>query len=285
MKGRTGTLCLAIALAVGTAAAQQPSRTPNAADMYCSGVVTTERVARDAYLISGEESNYKITFAQRDLVYINLGSGKGTKVGDEFLVMRPVHEHLRQKWFTWQTSLLRAMGQTYADLGRIRVMHVDAKAATAEVVYACDYLQRGDLIQPFVDRPAPPYKEAATFDRFAPASGRKTAMVVTTKGFGQVVGRHDIVYVNLGSGQGVKVGDYFRVFRYQGAHAEVAPQTYGMAYKLYGFGSTPQAYKWDDLPREILGEGIVVRVGPNSSTVAITLSSRAIYAGDYVEIE
>ncbi len=123
------------------------------------------------------------------------------------------------------------------------------------------------------------------FDRFAPVNGKPLAMVVTTKNFGQLAGTNTIVYVNLGGAQGVKVGDYFRIFRYQGTHNETIFQTYGMAYKLYGFGSAPQRYKWDNLPREILGEGIVLRISPNSSTVMITLSQRDIYVGDYVELE
>jgi hypothetical protein len=54
---------------------------------------------------------------------------------------------------------------------------------------------------------------------------------------------------------------------------------------MYGFGSAPQRYSWNDLPREILGEGIVCTVSRNSSTVMITFSSSEIYAGDYIEIE
>ena len=110
-------------------------------------------------------------------------------------------------------------------------------------------------------------------------------MVVTTKNFGQVAGTQGIVYVNLGAAQGVKVGDYVRVFRHQGTRAESAYQTSGTAYKMYGFGSAPQIYKSDDLPREILGEGIVLRVSPNASTVLVTLSLREIYVGDYIELE
>jgi len=45
-------------------------------------------------------------------------------------------------------------------------------------------------------------------------------MVVAGKDYGQVFGKLSAVYVNLGSGQGVKVGDYFRIFRYQGSMAE-----------------------------------------------------------------
>jgi hypothetical protein len=285
MRARIGTLGFIIVLAATAALAQQPARTPYIGDVYCSGVVTTDAVPRDSYLISGEQSNTRITFGQGDLVYLNRGSGQGVKVGDEFLVSREVREPLDRTWFAWQTTLLRAMGKTYADLGRVRVVHVQPKVSVAQVVYSCEYMQRGDLLRPFTERPAPPFKENANFDRFAAPSGHKVAMVVTTKGFGQLSGTNGIVYVNLGSAQGVKVGDYFRVFRYQGTHLEVAPQPYGYAYRIYGFGSTPQAYRWDDLPREILGEGIVLRVSPNASTVMITLSLREIYVGDYVEIQ
>jgi len=35
----------------------------------------------------------------------------------------------------------------------------------------------------------------------------------------------------------------------------------------------------------VLGEGIVINVSGNSSTMFVTYSSSQIYAGDYVEIE
>ncbi len=59
----------------------------------------------------------------------------------------------------------------------------------------------------------------------------------------------------------------------------------GYQYKLYGFGSAPQRYEWNDLPREVLGEGIVLSVSRNSSTIMITFTNIEVYAGDYVEIE
>jgi hypothetical protein len=63
------------------------------------------------------------------------------------------------------------------------------------------------------------------------------------------------------------------------------PQTKDYQFMMYGFGSAPARYQWNDLPREILGEGIVFNVSRNSSTIMITFSSAEIYAGDYVEIE
>ncbi len=285
MRAKLLFLSLAILLATGIAAAQSASRKPTTADIYCSGMVTVEKVARDAYLISGEQSNYKFTFAEGDIVYINRGSGQGVKVGDEFLVMRPVKDALELPWAKWQNRLLRAMGTEYADLGRLRVIHVQPNVAIAQIAASCNYMQRGDIVQPFVERPVPEVREATNFDHFAPLSGKSVGMVVQTMNFGQLAGMHSIAYVNLGAGQSVKVGDYIRIFRYQSVNPETAYQTAGMAHKTWGFGSTPTRYKWDDLPREILGEGVVLRTTPNASTVLITFSLREVYAGDYIEIQ
>src|SRR2546428_11988828 len=94
MRPKIGYLVLGLALAVA-AAAQQPPKAPNNDDIYCSGMVTQEPVPHDTYMISGEQSNYKVTFGQGDLVYINKGSDQGAKVGAEFLGMRPGMVHLR----------------------------------------------------------------------------------------------------------------------------------------------------------------------------------------------
>jgi hypothetical protein len=109
--------------------------------------------------------------------------------------------------------------------------------------------------------------------------------VVAGLDFTDLFGKFQTIYVNLGTKQGVKVGDYFRVFRYQGTNVETVPQAKDYQYTMYGFGSAPQRYSWNDLPREVLGEGIVINVSGNSSTMLITYSTIEIYAGDYVEIE
>lgn len=265
--------------------AQQTVTAPRDHDVYCAGMVTTAKVPSDTYVISGVESSSRAVFRQGDLVYINRGAKQGVQVGSEFMVSRPVKEQLDAQWFVWQKSLLRAMGTTYADIGRLRVVHVDENMSTAEITDFCDYMQRGDIVQPFVPRPAPNYKPAAKLDIFAPPAGKEMAMIVTTRGFGQSAYTGKIVYVNLGSGQGVKVGDYYRIFRYQGDHHAAVYQTKGEATSVYGLGTAPGNWQWMDLPREVLGEGMVLSVSPNASTVLITDSMREIYPGDYAEIE
>jgi hypothetical protein len=277
---------LGIALCTATAGAQQYSRTtPTQADIACSGLITDQSVPYDTYLISGEDSRLKSTFSDQDFIYINQGSEHGVKVGDLFDVVRPITDEMAQTtWFRYQAMLTRAMGTRYADIGRLRVIHVDAKTSTAQIDVGCDLMERGDIVLRSAARPIPQFHDAK-LDLFAPASGKKTGMVVTAKDFSVLTGPGTIIYVNLGSSQGVRIGDYFRVFRYQGTHLESMYQTKDMAFRLYGYGSTPVAYEWDNLPRQILGEGIVLRTGPNSSTVLLTNVRKDTYIGDYVELE
>ena len=180
------------------------------------------------------------------------------------------------------------MGTVWEDEGRVKVLVVRPDVSIGQVEHACDYVQRGDILLPFTERPAPPLKSEANFDRFAPANGKPMAMVITGKKFQQQVGNEDIIYVNLGNAQGVKVGDYFRIFRYQGTQHETDYQTPRYAFDMefhsavpdagiYGFGSVPKKYNWSNVPREDMGEGVVLRTGPNSATVLITFCLREIF--------
>ena len=291
MRTRIAALSLMAMLGAAAVSAQEIRTAPKvitAPDynmVNCSGFVTDQKVSEEFRLVSGEQSNYKLTFTGSDYVYINRGQDKGVRVGDRFFVVRADDYVGRTQWFKCQDKLMRAMGTQYIDAGQVRVVNVQPKVAIAQIIFSCDYMQRGDIVLPYQERPIPPFKEAATFDHFAPVSGKPMAMVVAGKDHSAALGKNSTVYINLGSNQGVKTGDYFRIFRYQGSTAETVPQTKDYQFTMYGFGSAPQRYSWNDLPREILGEGIVFSVSRNSSTVMITVSSSEIYAGDYVEIE
>ncbi|HXO04111.1 MAG TPA: hypothetical protein VN884_00615 [Candidatus Sulfotelmatobacter sp.] len=290
MRGKIVLAGLILSLS-GVAATAQQATAPIQNDLYCSGVVSSEAVPRDTYVITGEGSNTKITFQEGDYVFVNKGASQGVKVGDEFSAIRHTEDYTKTEWTKWQFLILRKMGTLWEDEGRVRVVVVHPDNSVAQVEKSCNYLQRGDILLPFAERPAPPLKTEEKFDRFAPPSGKATAMIITGKGYLSELGSNDIFYVNLGAAQGVKVGDYFRIFRYTGTEHEAAYQTKRFAFDadswagVYGYGSVPKKYKWDNTPREVIGEGIVVRTSPNSSSVLLTFGLREAYAGDYIEIE
>src|SRR5690348_7719095 len=145
-------LGLGLSLIAGVASAQQ---SPTEADMYCSGVATTQAGPGDTYLISGENASYRTVYEQLDRVYINRGADQGVKVGARFELLRPVSDQMIVKWFAWQPQLAAAMGPVYAALGRLRVVNVLAKTTIAEVEMSCEEMQRGDIVRPFTPRMAP----------------------------------------------------------------------------------------------------------------------------------
>jgi hypothetical protein len=267
-------------------AAVPSAKQPDPSYVYCAGFVSDTKVPDEIRVISGEQSNYKIDFARGDYVYINRGEDKGVKVGDRFAVVRAEGDPANE-WFVGQFKLMKAVGAIYRDLGHVQVVNVQPKVSIAQVTFSCDNMHRGDVALPFEERPTPPFKEAAPFDHFAPVSGKPVGTVISSFDYDQLLGRGNTMYVNLGASKGVKVGDYMRVFRYQGTTTEYALSTLpkGYQYKIYGFGGTPERYEWKDLPREVLGEGIVLNVTRNAATVLVTYNTAEMYAGDYVEIE
>ena len=291
MRANLAALCLAAFAGAGVCYGQSAPTTggstlqPGYTTIYCSGFVKDTRLPNDLYVISGEQAGYKIVYAQGENVYINRGSDNGVRIGDRFMVVRETGDPMPVDWFKGQSKIANAMGNLYADIGQLRVVSVLQKTSVAEVVFSCKDVTRGDIVRPFEERPAPPYKEIGAFDHFAPVSGKPVGTVVTSSTFQQSQGQGSTMYVNLGAAQGVKVGDYMRLFRYPGRDIEMVPQSKGYAYQIYGFGSTPARYEWKDLPREVLGEGIVLNASRNAATVFVTFSSVEIYAGDNVEIE
>jgi hypothetical protein len=286
MRAKLAALCTIVFASAGICSAQSAASTQAGySTVYCSGFVTDQKVPDATRVVSSEQSNIKLIFARGDYVTINRGQDKGVRVGDRYSVVRPETDPAEVNWFKWQAKLMKAMGTHYLDAGQLRVVNVQAKTAIAEVTLSCDYMQRGDIALPFQERPEPAFKDAATFDHFAPISGKPVAMIVQSRDYQQSAGQGNTVYVNLGTEKGVKVGDFFRIFRYQGTLAELSPQTKDFQDRLYGFGSSPSRYRWNDLPREVLGEGVVINVSRNASTVFVTFSSADVYAGDYVEVE
>ena len=290
---RPNSLFLAAFVLMGAAfSAQAQDVRPSPEAIYCAGVFTNQDVPHDTVVITGESSERRLTYTIGNMVYLNKGADDGAKVGDEFSLVRPVEDSLEMQWTKWQHDIIHGMGTLWADEGRVRIVEVQHKVSIAVIERMCDMVQRGDIAVPFAEQIPPVLKPVGQFDRFAPPDGKASAMIMTGKNFRNQFGNNDVVYVNLGNAQGVRAGQYFRIFRYTGTEHETAYQTPRFAFDLqyahspaYGFGAAPSKYDWTNTPREVLGEGIVLRTGPNSSTILVTFATRELYSGDYVELE
>ncbi|MBV9888019.1 MAG: hypothetical protein JO119_15855 [Acidobacteria bacterium] len=291
MRAKLAAFCVSILASAGVCAAQTPSGTnPNGqvdyTKVYCSGFVSDPKVPDDIRVISGEQSSYKIIFSRGDYVYMNRGAQQGVKPGDVYSIVRPDRDTANE-WFYGQDKATKRIGVLYRDIGQVRIVNVQPEASVAEILFSCNYMQRGDVARPFVERPIPPYKDASKFDIFAPVSGKPVGRVLSAYDWHQALGAGITAYVNVGASKGVKVGDYLRIFRYQTSKDDVSATAgeHDMQYRVFGFGSAPKKYAGKDLPREILGEGIVLNVTKDAATVLVTYGREEAYAGDFVEVE
>ena len=95
------------------------------------------------------------------------------KVGDEFSVVRPVKDSIKIEWTKWQDAILKKWARSGRMKARVKVVVARTDVSVAQIEHSCDFMQRGDIVLPFTERPAPPLKTGDNFDRFAPRTASR----------------------------------------------------------------------------------------------------------------
>lgn len=244
-------------------------------DLYCAGFFSAEPVQQKAILVGGEESETKALFSDRDVIYLNQGTSAGIKAGDELQVVRLIKDFA--KWGTefGPAKSAQKYGYYYQDLGRVRVLLSQEKAATAEIIFACEEILVGDLVTAGEERVSPLKRPEISFDKFAAPNNNTSGRIFMSKEFRRLLGNGHIVYLDAGGKQNVQVGDHFRIIR----------RFNKATISLFNRGDYTKNKETFDSLRKVIGQAVVLRVEPNVSTVMITHSTESIAVGDGVEKE
>jgi len=271
-------------------------QTPTAADIYCAGFLTKDRVPDANYVNGGLETPSSTKFEIGELVYL---AGSGYQAGQLYSIVRELRDINEYEIYPGQRKILAAAGRPYGEIGRVRIVDTRSHSAIAQVEFSCDPINPGDVVMPFVEKPPVTFHVPGHFDRFAPPNGKLSGRIVLGKDFDGVMGTGMKLYMNMGSNQGVKVGDYFRVVRSYAAtlqdpvdslsfkaqtseDTQVRPPTF----EAKGFTKTkgPNIHV-GDLPRRAVGEVVVLNVTPTASSAMIVFALEDVYAGDTVELD
>jgi hypothetical protein len=259
---------------------------PTYSDLYCAGFITPERISDDVFVAGGWASPHQTRFVEREYLYLK---GSSFEVGSRYTILRRLRDPNRHEPFPGQRMLVRKAGQPYAELGRVRVIGMKGNIGITEVEFSCSDLVPGDLAVPFAEKPQINFRRATAFDRFAHPNGKLTGRIVMAQGFDSMVGAGRTVYLNVGSNDGVRTGDYFRAFRtYDLVRKHEADSLSFHATTTEDTQKEPRRFptsKLEDFPRISLGEMVVMHVTPTSSTALMTLSIEDIQVGDGVELE
>jgi hypothetical protein len=287
-----------------------PTAAARDSELYCAGYIEHAPNYSALEIVGGEEEQEQYVYSSGDYVYIRGGARQAVRVGDEFTVVRPRGQ--------FKSKLSRKdgwLGVYTQEVGRLRVTEVRDEVSVALVAQSCDTLLLGDLLRHAPRRTAPVVETADEFDRFAEPAGKPVGRIVAARDFREMIARDQIVYVDLGAEDDVRVGDRLTVFRPVGKGGvtrfrenEVTPAgSYGYESEVFRGGqmsnqaprvqypprdtvkgpirTTAQVKdRRPPLPRKNVGELVVLNVQRRTATAIITRAVQEIHTGDYVEV-
>ena len=269
---------------------------PTYADIYCAGFINRQTLPDANFVAGGLETPQTTKFVKGDVVYLR---GSGYSVGAEYEIIRALRDVNEYEMFVGQKKLLKATGQPYGEVGRVRVIDTRSKTAVAEVEYSCDPINPGDTAIPFAEKTMVSFHPPLRFDRFLPTGSKISGRIVMGKDFDSTLGTGQKLYFNVGSNQGVKVGDYFRAVR--NYEADLKDPVDSLSFKAAISEDTQKKMPsfdpglWQrsngpvihvrDLPRRAIGEIVVIGTTPTTSTGMIVFAMEDVHAGDGVELD
>jgi hypothetical protein len=269
---------------------------PTYADIYCAGFINRQTLPDAHFIAGGLDTPATTKFVRGDVVYLK---GSGYTTGAEYEIIRALRDINEYEMFPGQAKLLKATGQPYEEVGRVRVIDTRSKVAVAQVEYSCDPINPGDTAIPFAEKQTVSFHPPLRFDRFLPTGSKVSGRIVMGKDFDSELGTGHKVYFNVGANQGVKVGDYFRAVR--NYEADLRDPVDSLSFRasvnedtqkkqpsfdpgLFERGNGPVIHV-RDLPRRAVGEIVVIGTTPTTSTGMIVFAMEDVHAGDGVELD
>lgn len=280
----------------------EPRRAPTVkpVDLYCSGFVTTRNVGADGSKVIGRvPPGEGLLFAEGGYLYVSRGSDAGVAPGDILNVVRATRQVRSPR------SGVGSLGRHYLELGQMRAVIVQPSFSLARIVHSCGEITVGDIVTDFEPIEFPELPPNRPFSPFMASTGGTTGAVALTRDIMQIIGNSAlggstiiagyrkgmledgplrgvlggmaaegrIVYLDVGTSDGIETGDIFLVYR-------------PMEVDGNGGGQIPIPGEARDLladERYVFGEVVVVKVEERASTALVTFSSDGISPGDLVE--
>jgi hypothetical protein len=269
---------------------------PTKADLYCAGFIGNHVASQSKFVAGGWDSPFTTQYANGEPIFLN---GKDYQLGQEYSVIREVIDPNRYEMYTGQWAAIKAAGKPYAELARIQIVDTRHKMTVARIEFSCDSVLPGDYVVPFVEKPASVFHPPIRFDRFAPSNGQVNGRIVLAKDFDSQLGTGGKVYINIGSNQGLKVGDFMRAER--SFEAVEHDPVDSLSFDAYitdassvnqptmrrDFLTRPKGSEVDvaEMPRKGVAEIVIIGTTPTTATGMIVFSLETVYVGDRVELD
>jgi len=239
--------CALLANAAPLAAQRKPAPVmlhadPQVLALACAPSLVYETPMAPMHITGGQDVIKRQSHAPGDLITINAGTDNGIEIGQEFYVRRVQHDK--------GSSISRNSPGVLRTTGWLRIWAVDPKMSLATVTHACETIDVGDYLEPFV-LPQMPVVSQEPLKPEKDNYGRVMLGIDRRRSFAT----GDFFVLDRGSAQGITPGARFVVFRDK------------MQFQNFLFD---------------LGEAVAVDVKENSATLQVTVARDALTVGDYV---
>jgi hypothetical protein len=267
--------------------------TVKASDLYCSGFVAANEVRGVPRVIArapGTSTDGYLA-VRGDYVYIDRGSSSGVQTGDRFTAVRPTRE------IDSPRDRVGDLGRHYLEIAQLETVTVQNDFAMARVLHSCDGLGIGDSLVPFAEITIPEPPANRPFSPTMSGSGGVSGAVAASLSVHLIIdealgasssvagrssdhgpgrltagasGEGEIVYIDLGTRDGVQPGDLMLISR---------PLSVDQRDHISGDTARLLASE-----RVVFGELIILKVEERAATAMITYSEDAVARGDVVEM-
>ncbi len=229
----------------------EPRPLGSSADVYCFADLVQDDSIYPFGIMSAERLDTQDSFSDGDVVYIDGGVEQGVAAGDRFFVLDRLRE-LRH------VTTNAPLGIVYSKIGQIKVLCAQENTAIAEITYACDPINIGNVLEPFRPIPVPLVIDPDKSDRCDTPNGNPIGTITYTRDDQIEIGSGWLVFVDLGAADGAYPGQFATVFR-----------------------DNPVA----GMPRLVLAELGLLTVEEHYSTAILIGGWSSVYVGDRVELK
>ncbi len=206
-----------------------------------------EKSLKPAGFIIATQQDRKLS-GEDDIVYTDIGRFQGGKVGKKYSIFKesgPVTHPVSHT----------TLGTKVVPLGSLKLTVMEEKSSKAVITKSFLEIGTGAFLMPYRDREREIHLKAA--DR------NLNGYVLEAQSGVVTIGSGEIIFLDLGKKQGIKVGNMVYIVR------EVVPEK-----KFYELRPAVK------LPFDVLGAAVVVETGANTSAALVVKSVNAIYRGD-----
>jgi hypothetical protein len=223
-----------------------------------------DKALEDAgYIIGGNEEH--MMMVDTDMTYVRFNPDVEPEIGRVYTVFRKMQKYERESW---------EKGELVRILGEIKLLDYDTQRGVGRglVVNALEGLERGFRIAPL--------ERHFYWVDVVPAERSIRARIVASLYPRKLPSTNQIVFVNVGSEQGVVIGNRFYIVRQGDEWRRSAEGKIGREIETtVELPDPPKHYPW-----EVVALGRVVNVQPNTSAILLEKATRAVRMGDFAEL-